>query len=50
MISEDELEGQLREQGVEDAASVKLARAEGDGSAQSDGSSRTSYNRGLTRK
>jgi uncharacterized membrane protein YcaP (DUF421 family) len=31
MISEDELEGQLREQGVEDVASVKLARLEGDG-------------------
>ena len=31
MISEDELNGQLREQGVEDVASVKLARLEGDG-------------------
>lgn len=31
MISEDELEGQLREQGVADAAGVKLARLEGDG-------------------
>ena len=31
MISEDELEGQLREQGVEDVTSVKLARLEGDG-------------------
>jgi uncharacterized membrane protein YcaP (DUF421 family) len=31
MISEDELEGQLREQGVEDVAAVKLAKLEGDG-------------------
>jgi uncharacterized membrane protein YcaP (DUF421 family) len=31
MISEDELEGQLREQGVEDVTSVRLARLEGDG-------------------
>jgi uncharacterized membrane protein YcaP (DUF421 family) len=31
MISEDELEGQLREQGVEDVTSVSLARLEGDG-------------------
>lgn len=31
MIGEDELEGQLREQGVEDVTSVKLARLEGDG-------------------
>ena len=31
MISDDELEGQLREQGVENLASVKLARLEGDG-------------------
>ena len=31
MISEEELEGQLREHGVADAAAVKLARLEGDG-------------------
>ena len=31
MISEEELEGQLREQGAADAAAVKLARLEGDG-------------------
>ena len=31
MISEEELEGQLREQGVEDVTSVRLARLEGDG-------------------
>jgi uncharacterized membrane protein YcaP (DUF421 family) len=31
MLSEDELKGQLREQGVEDFQSVKLARLEGDG-------------------
>ena len=31
MISEDELKAQLREQGAEDVAAVKLARLEGDG-------------------
>lgn len=31
MLSEAELEGQLREQGVDDIAAVKLARLEGDG-------------------
>lgn len=31
MISEDELAGQLREQGIDNVASVKLARFEGDG-------------------
>jgi uncharacterized membrane protein YcaP (DUF421 family) len=31
MLSEDELDGQLREQGVEELSEVKLARLEGDG-------------------
>jgi uncharacterized membrane protein YcaP (DUF421 family) len=31
MLAEDELKGQLREQGVEDIGSVKVARLEGDG-------------------
>jgi uncharacterized membrane protein YcaP (DUF421 family) len=31
MLSDDELKGQLREHGVEDIASVRLARLEGDG-------------------
>jgi hypothetical protein len=31
MLSEDELDGQLREQGVEKLSEVKLARLEGDG-------------------
>ena len=31
MVSREELESQLREQGVEDIATVKLARLEGDG-------------------
>jgi uncharacterized membrane protein YcaP (DUF421 family) len=31
MLSEDELDGQLREQGVEELNEVKLARLEDDG-------------------
>ena len=31
MLSEDELHGQLREQGVAELSEVKLARLEGDG-------------------
>ena len=31
MLSEDELDGQLREQGVEELSEAKLARLEGDG-------------------
>jgi uncharacterized membrane protein YcaP (DUF421 family) len=31
MLSEDELAGQLREHGIDDVASVKVARLEGDG-------------------
>jgi uncharacterized membrane protein YcaP (DUF421 family) len=31
MLSEDELDGQLREQGVEELSEVKVARLEGDG-------------------
>jgi uncharacterized membrane protein YcaP (DUF421 family) len=31
MLSEDELDGQLREQGVEELSEVKLAHLEGDG-------------------